>query len=88
MEKIDFVVPWVDSNDPEWIKIYNHYRPETPIVNNARFRNWNLFRYWFRAVERYAPWVNKVFLIMAKDILYSSFIKLFYINLSFIKKAL
>ena len=63
MEKIDFVVTWVDSNDPEWIKLYNHYRPETPITNNARFRNWNLFRYWFRAVERYAPWVNKVFLI-------------------------
>ena len=23
----------------------------------------NIFRYWFRAVERYAPWVNKVFLV-------------------------
>ena len=62
-EKIDFVVPWVDSNDPEWIKSYNHYRPEKPIQDTARFRDWGIFRYWFRAVERYAPWVNKVFLI-------------------------
>lgn len=63
MKKIDFVVTWVDSNDPEWIKSYNLYRPERPITDNARFRNWDIFQYWFRAVERYAPWVNKVFLI-------------------------
>lgn len=63
MEQIDFVVTWVDSNDLEWIKSYNHYRPEKPITDSARFRNWNIFQYWFRAVERYAPWVNKVFLI-------------------------
>ena len=29
----------------------------------GRFREMNIFRYWFRAVERYAPWVNKVFLV-------------------------
>lgn len=62
-ETIDFVVPWVDSNDPEWIELYNHYRPDKPISDNARFRNWDIFRYWFRSIERYAPWVNKVFLI-------------------------
>jgi hypothetical protein len=62
-ETIDFVVPWVDSNDPEWIKTYNHYRPDKPISDNARFRNWDIFRYWFRAVESYAPWVNKVYLV-------------------------
>lgn len=61
--KIDFVVLWVDCNDPEWIKAYNYYRPEKTTEDIARFRNWNLFRYWFRAVERYAPWVNKVYLI-------------------------
>lgn len=61
--KIDFVVTWLDSNDPTWIKSYNQYRHGKPIEDNARFRNWELFRYWFRAVERYAPWVNKVFLV-------------------------
>ena len=63
MEKIDFIVTWVDSTDPEWIKTYNHYRPEKPITDAARFRDWQIFRYWFRSVERYAPWVNKVFLV-------------------------
>lgn len=63
MEKIDFIVTWVDSTDPEWIKAYNHYRPEKPITDAARFRDWQIFRYWFRSVERYAPWVNRVFLV-------------------------
>lgn len=62
-QKIDFVVLWVDPNDPEWIASYNHYRPEKPISDKARFRDWGIFKYWFRSVERYAPWVNKVFLI-------------------------
>ncbi len=61
--QIDFVVPWVDSNDPEWIASYNHYRPNQPITDKARFRDWGIFKYWFRSVEKYAPWVNKVFLI-------------------------
>ena len=63
MEKIDFVVPWVDSNDPKWIESYNHYRPNKPLSDNVRFRDWGIFRYWFRSVEKYAPWVNKIYLI-------------------------
>jgi len=63
MEKIDFIVTWVDSNDPAWIESYNYFRPNKPIVDRGRFRDWNLFKFWFRAVEKYAPWVNKVFLV-------------------------
>lgn len=64
-EKIDFVVTWLDSSDPIWIKEYNKYKGITSEgdQSSARFRNWDLFKYWFRAVEAYAPWVNKVFLI-------------------------
>ena len=60
---IDFVVPWVDNNDSEWIKSYNYYHPGKTISDRGRFRDWDIFRYWFRAVERYAPWVNKVYLV-------------------------
>lgn len=61
---IDFVVTWLDPNDPEWQKQYAIYSPSTKgHAENARFRDMGLFRYWFRAVETYAPWVNKVFLI-------------------------
>lgn len=64
MEKIDFVVTWLDSNDPEWQKQYEFYKLNAKgDKSKARFREMNVFRYWFRAVEKYAPWVNKVFLI-------------------------
>ena len=64
MEKIDFVVTWLDSTDPIWQQKFDSYRPYTKgDKSNARFRNMNIFKYWFRAVEIYAPWVNKIFLI-------------------------
>lgn len=62
-EKIDFVVTWLDSNDPEWQQQYCQLRPGPHAEDKGRFRNWDLFRYWFRAVEQYAPWVHKVFLV-------------------------
>ena len=63
--KIDFVVTWLDSNDPEWKKEYIKYKYAGVKGDDSevRFRDWDLFRYWFRAVECYAPWVNKVFLV-------------------------
>jgi hypothetical protein len=61
--KIDFVVTWLDANDPEWIASYNQLRGGQHSEDKGRYRNWDFFRYWFRAVENYAPWVNKVFLV-------------------------
>ena len=58
--KIDFVVPWVDGNDPEWRKQKNEYLPgKVPDSGSDRYRDMGTLRYWFRAVEKYAPWVNK-----------------------------
>lgn len=62
--KIDFVVTWLDTKDPDWKAEYQKYRGD--IVHKedeSRYRNWDFFKYWFRAVENYAPWVNKVFLV-------------------------
>ena len=61
---IDFVVTWLDSTDDEWRKQYHYYKVQaTGRSEAARFRNIDIFRYWFRAVEQYAPWVNKVYLV-------------------------
>lgn len=61
---IDFVVLWLDSNDPKWQKDYATYSPNSKFgKGKVRFRDHNIFNYWFRAVETYAPWVHKVFLI-------------------------
>lgn len=61
---IDFVVLWLDSNDPKWQKDYATYSPHSKHgKGKVRFRDHNTFKYWFRAVETYAPWVHKVFLV-------------------------
>ena len=59
-ERIDFVVTWVDGGDAEWQKDKAKYISVGTDNRNARFRDWDQLKYWFRAVEKYAPWVNKI----------------------------
>ncbi|WP_412988387.1 Stealth CR1 domain-containing protein [Pediococcus siamensis] len=70
MENIDFVVTWVDFQDPVWKAKYNEYRPQRlNLTNNEiRYRDYGTFKYWFRSVEKYAPWVNKIFLVTDKQV--------------------
>ena len=64
MEKIDFVITWVDSNDPKWLAEKEKYKPNQDNDDNkVRYREWDNLKYWFRAVEKYAPWVNKIHFI-------------------------
>ena len=65
MEKIDFVVTWVDGKDPLWQEEREKYAPKEDIREKEinRFRDWDLMRYWFRGVETFAPWVNCVYFI-------------------------
>lgn len=59
---IDFVMIWVDGNDPEWRKEKAQYddRVVTSSNSEVRYRDWDNLQYWFRAVEKFAPWVNKI----------------------------
>jgi hypothetical protein len=64
--KIDFVLYWVDESDEIWKKEKRMYEnPALNIDNNSpvRFRNWDNLKYWFRAVEKNAPWVNNIYFI-------------------------
>ena len=59
--KIDFVIAWVDGSDPEWRKEKSIYSGEPDYDSREiRYRDMDILKYWFRAVETYAPWVNKV----------------------------
>ena len=60
---IDFVVMWVDGNDLSWQDKMLSYKGTSEQSNPTRFRDWNIFKYWFRSIERFAPWVHRVFLI-------------------------
>lgn len=63
-QEIDFVVTWVDGGDSDWRAIKSQYEGERQVDDSdERYREWGLFRYWFRGVEQFAPWVRKVHLI-------------------------
>lgn len=70
MNKIDIVVSWLDDSDPEWQSKFNKYKgitstkiDENSANNEARFRDYDTFKYWFRAIEENARWVNKIYLV-------------------------
>ncbi len=58
--KIDFVLTWVDGSDPDWIASRNKYDNNASGNKAAHYRDMGTLKYWFRAVEKYAPWVNKI----------------------------
>lgn len=64
-DKIDFVILWVDSNDKKWQKEKEKYEKEYYNIDNReiRYRDYETLKYWFRGVEKYAPWVNKIHFI-------------------------
>lgn len=61
---IDFVITWVDGNDPDWRAQKNCFQAKKEEDSaETRFRDWENLRYWFRGVEKFAPWVNRVHFI-------------------------
>ena len=70
--EIDFVVTWVDGADPAWRREKDAYgsnsdgddRPgaDRPLedIGDVRYRDNGLLRYWFRGVEKFAPWVRRI----------------------------
>ncbi|MDR0864756.1 MAG: stealth family protein [Candidatus Symbiothrix sp.] len=61
---IDFVITWVDMDDPKWQKDFADCSGKIDNSKNgnseARFRDYGFLKYWFRGVENFAPWVRKI----------------------------
>lgn len=63
---VDFVVLWVDGDDPAWREEFLKARRKAGRDADGaviRYRDWATLRYWFRGVERFAPWVRKIHFI-------------------------
>ncbi|MDE5675001.1 MAG: Stealth CR1 domain-containing protein [Muribaculaceae bacterium] len=62
--EIDFIVTWVNMDDPQWKEEFAKYSVkkgnEKNGVSDARFRDYGFLKYWFRGIERFAPWVRKI----------------------------
>ena len=71
MNKIDFVLTWVDGSDESWKKLKRTYleadahklSSDSETYSDIRYRDFGLLKYWFRAVERFTPWVNRIFFV-------------------------
>ncbi len=65
--EIDFVVTWVNMDDPEWKKEFIKYSGKSDNekngVSEARFRDYGFLKFWFRGIEQFAPWVRKIHFI-------------------------
>ena len=72
MDKIDFVIPWVDPNDKKWQKEKAEYDGSTVTSANSevRYRDWETLKYWFRGVEKFAPWVNRIHFVTCGQLPY------------------
>lgn len=59
---IDIVILWVNGADPAWLEEKKNYLPPAQADSNSvnRYRDWGLLPYWFRAIERFAPWVRTI----------------------------
>lgn len=60
-DKIDVIIPWVDGNDPLWRKECMKYQSDN--IDEIRFQTWDNLQYVFRGIEKFMPWINKIFFI-------------------------
>lgn len=57
---------WVDDTDPAWREAFaaaRRHAGEGDDASTIRVRCWHNLHYWFRGVERFAPWVRRVHLV-------------------------
>lgn len=60
---IDAVVLWVDGTDKSWAEKKNKYSSNGYLNGANRYRDLETFEYWFKLVEKNAPFFRKIFLI-------------------------
>ena len=67
--KIDLVYLWVDGSDEKWLAKKNvalAKKDESPIkggISANRWRDNEELKYSLRSVEKFAPWINRIFIV-------------------------
>ena len=64
---IDLVYLWVDGSDPEWIAKRNAFLGNMEEVSElnckGRYADNDELKYSLRSIEKYAPWIRKIFIV-------------------------
>lgn len=70
--KIDLVYLWVDGNDPEWQAkrdaALGNAESKSSANCEGRYANHNELLYSLRSIEKYAPWINKIYIVTDSQI--------------------
>ena len=72
---IDIVVSYVYERDKKWAMDFKYWKDKEILEHKAektnrqafgeeRTREWDVFKYWFRGIEKNCSWINKVFLVV------------------------
>ncbi|OEH45291.1 Capsular polysaccharide phosphotransferase cps12A [Legionella parisiensis] len=65
-QPIDAVYTWVNCNDPQWVEEFNRYKNISNLsdsIHSARFRDYGELFYSLLSLEKFAPWIEKIFII-------------------------
>lgn len=72
---VDVVYTWVDGSDEEWqrsralaLGVSDPEQFTESAAGEARFRQHDELRYSLRSLERYAPWVNHIWVVTADQV--------------------
>ena len=84
-ESVDFVFPYVNPNDPEWIKKYTYSSGEEYNLKDSRFRDFSVLKYLFRSIEKNAPWIRKVYMIVDSETQVPDFLNASYGKLKIVR---
>lgn len=63
MQTIDIVLTWVDGNDPAWKLERKKYARDQEGNADSRFRDWDNLQYIFRGIDKFMPWVHKIYFV-------------------------
>ena len=61
--EIDFIVTWVDNNDPKWQEDLRQAKDIDSDFKENRYREWGTLKYLFRGFEQFTPWVRKIYFV-------------------------
>ena len=72
--EIDAVYTWVNGSDPVWLKEMLFYKSQldskrsdlsdsVDSFSQSRFRDNDELRYSLRSIEKFAPWIRKIFIV-------------------------
>lgn len=69
MNKIDIVILWINPEDKYWNNEYEKYSEieGRKVEGSIRYRDYGTLKYILRGIEKNAPWVNKVHLILSGE---------------------